>query len=111
MSNCNTCPHRPTEPRDTRAERSAQILDAALQVARAGHYHTMTREQVAVQAGVSTGLVSRYMGTALEMRERVMQAAIERRILPLIATGIALGDAVALAAPAELRAEAVATLV
>lgn len=91
-------------------ERRAQILTAALELARDGQYLTMTRDAIARQAKVSTGLVGRYFADMPDLRRAVMTEAIRVELLTVVAVGVATGDQVALSAPAELRAQAVARL-
>lgn len=91
-------------------ERSASILAAALDAAEAGHYTSITRERVAELASCSPGLVSLYFGTMAAMRDAVMQEAVKRRNLTVVAQGIAHRDPLAIDAPLWLKAKALETL-
>lgn len=86
--------------------RAAQILAAALDVAKVHGYTRMTREQVATRIGIAPSLVPHYMGTMAAFRRRVMREAVRLECLPVIAQGLAVRDPHALAAPPELRQRA-----
>lgn len=90
--------------------RAAQILAAAVEAARDHGYTRLTREQVAARIGVSPSLVPHYMGTAANMRRKIMREAVRLECLPVIAQGLAVRDPHALAAPPELRQRAAAHL-
>lgn len=107
-----TSSQRPREPRAVRAqrrrdERTVLILDAALVVAERAGYLTMTRRDVAREAGVSNGLINHAFVTMDALRGAVMRAAIERENIAIVRQGIAAGDELALSCPPDLR-EAVA---
>ena len=89
----------PTERRD-------QILKAAVDLAKEKGYHALTRDGVAVQAGVSFGLVTRYYGAIDTLKQKVMDEAVRTGILEIIAAGLAVGDPVARSAPSELKVKA-----
>ena len=94
-------------PPDTR---HADILTAALDLARAEGLGSLTRKRVAQAAAVSPGLVTfRFLSTSL-MRDAVMQAAVDRADLRVLADGIALRHATALAAPVEMRMAALESM-
>ena len=87
-------------------ERKAELLEAALKVARSKGFENMTRDAIAEEAGVSFGLVGRYLGTMNRLRQTVMRAAIRKEILEIIAYGLYAKDKQALKAPDELKARA-----
>ena len=89
------------------AAREAEILAAALKLAATRGYAKISREQIAEAAGCSTGLVSRYFGTMTNLRRTLMRKAIERRIVKVVAQGLADGNPLARKAPDDLRSEAV----
>lgn len=91
-------------------QRSAQILDAAIEVAVKHGYQNIQRKTVADAAGVAESLVSKYFGTMPDLKRDVMRAAIRTRCLAVIAQGLAMKDRHALKAPEELRQQALATL-
>lgn len=96
--------------RDQAAKRNAKVLEAAISTAREQGFAALTREAVAVRAGVSVGSVNNVFGTVAGMKSAVMRFAIEHRILEVIAQGVALGDSIALAAPSDLKRRALTSL-
>lgn len=93
-----------------RAERDKKILVAALDLAAAGNYRDLTRAAVADRAGVSPGTVSNYAVDMDGLRVKVMTAAVARRLASIVAQGLAVRDPIALAAPDDLKTDALATL-
>lgn len=87
-------------------ERRGQILQAAVSLAQDRGYHKLTRDGVAVEAGVSFGLVTRYFGSIDTLKQKVMRVAVEQDILEIIAAGLAVGDPIARSAPGELKVKA-----
>lgn len=85
------------------ADRTAQLLAAALYLAARGGLDCLTHAAIAYQASVSPGLVVARLGTARQIRRSVMRAAVDRRILPIVAEGLALRDPHALRADLALR--------
>ena len=84
-----TNPH-PTDTRlrlapDVRAE---EVLRVALDLAVKYDPDHITRAMIAAGAGVSPGTVSKYMGTMQQCREKLVEEAIKRQIVPLVAWGI-----------------------
>jgi DNA-binding transcriptional regulator YbjK len=99
-------PTRRLQPDD----RVTDLLTVALQVARTEGFMALTRKRVAQAASVSPGLVThRFLSTDL-MRDAVMQAAVDRCDLRVLADGLVLRHAAALAAPLEMQQAAVACL-
>lgn len=96
-----------------KADRQADILNAAIECAK--HRDTgvqwIKREDVALRAGVSPGLVSHHFSTMLQLKRAVYRAAVKREELRLIAQGIAERNAACLQAPEDLRRRALAALV
>jgi AcrR family transcriptional regulator len=76
----------------TKRNRKQDILDAALHVAERDGYMLMTRENIALQAGVSVGLVSNYFGTMKQLRRTVMRQAVSRGIERIVQQGVAMRD-------------------
>lgn len=100
-------PTRRLQPDD----RVTDLLTVALQLARTEGFHALTRKRVAQAAAVSPGLVThRFLSTEL-MRDAVMTEAVRLSDLRVVADGIALRHAVALAAPVEMRQAALDALV
>jgi len=90
--------------------RAGEILDAALVVAVTKGYNTMTRDDIALKAGCSIGLISLRWATMPALKRAVMREAVKNSVLPIIAQGIVARDALALNAPIKVRKLAVATL-
>ncbi len=89
------------------ALRKNQILNVALTLSIKKGYHKITREDIAKEAGVSPGLVSRYFNTMVQLRRAIIRAAINQNIPEIIAQGIANGDENAKKAPSELKRKAI----
>lgn len=92
------------------SDRKAALLQAALSLAERGHYAHITRDAIATSAGVSSGLVSKYLGTMPKMRRLLMRHAVKAGNLVVIGQGLSQGDQFAKRAPADLRAAAAARL-
>lgn len=61
------------------------ILKAAVEVARVpGGWSTLTRERIALYAGVSDGLVSLYLGDMKDVRRSIMREAVRDEIFEII---------------------------
>lgn len=90
--------------------RGQQLLDVAVALASKSGLAKLTREQIALKANVSPGLVSARLGTMENLRRSVMRQAVAREDLKLLAEGLVTRHPVALRAPAELRARAAASL-
>jgi AcrR family transcriptional regulator len=81
----------------------ARVLDAAIQCAEEDGWHYVTREKVAQLAGVATGTVNNTLGNVTEMKDAVMNEAVKRGLLPIVADGLAYGNPIARGAPEELK--------
>jgi len=90
--------------------RKKLILLAAVVIAERDGYTRMRRADIAHEAGVATGLVSRYFGTMTQLKRTVMRHAVTEGTLPVIAQGIANRDPHALKAPEEMRKAAVQSM-
>lgn len=84
-------------------ERTEHILAVALRLAAADGWRALTRESIALAAGVSPALVSARLGTMDQLRRSVMRAAVRERCARVVAEGLACGDKHARKADAELR--------
>jgi len=88
-------------------ERKAQILAAAVTLAKRDGYKCVTRDAVADHVGISMGLVSRYFGTMPQLRRDIMRFAVREEIPEIVAQGLVARDPHAQKAPDDLRARAV----
>lgn len=86
--------------------RADELLEVAVRVAAERGWSKMTRACIAEAAQVSEGLVSARLGTMDALRRSVMRAAVKRRIVGIVAEGLALRDRHAAKADDDLRAEA-----
>lgn len=91
--------------------RKDQILAAAVKISGAKNYNTITRQNIADAAGVSTGLVARYFNTMLQIRRAIMRSAIKNKNLKIIAQGLVNKDPNALKAPKPLQQQAIKAIV
>jgi AcrR family transcriptional regulator len=91
-------------------QRTQQILNAAVRVAKKSGYLNITREAVAAEAGCSIGLVTLRFETMTQLKRAVIRQAVKERVLEVIAQGIVARDTYALRAPEELKKQAVAAL-
>ncbi len=87
--------------------RRDQILTAAIDMALSTGYNSLTRDGIAKQAGVASGQVNHKFNTMTQLRRNVMRAAVSRELLPIIASGLAMGDVHAQKAPQWLQEKAV----
>lgn len=85
------------------ALRTAELLNVAVSVAEARGWRVMTRDCIAVAAGVSPALISARLGTMDALRRSVMRAAVRQRVVAVVAEGLAAGDAQARKAPDDLK--------
>lgn len=77
------------------------VLNAALAVAERDGWHAITRDAVAALAGCSSGTVSGAFGGMAGLSDAVMQAAVERECLPVLAAGLVARHPVAVDAVAQ----------
>ena len=91
-------------------ERKQLLIDAAMPLAEQYGYDSVSRSMVAEAAGISESLVSRYW-TAPDFHAALLEAAIVRENLTVLAQGLAARHPVATSAPLELRQAAAATLI
>lgn len=93
--------------------RSAQVLEAAIAVARKpGGWGTLTRQKIAAQAECSEGLVSLYMGDMIEARHWIMKAAVRREMTEIIVQSLVACDGYAVKKwlPAKLKRKALESI-
>ena len=86
--------------------RREHILGVAMDIAIKQGYDAVTRERIAEQGGISTGLVSKVFNTMNQLHRAVMRAAIYRGELSIVAHGIAHGCRIAHGADDDLKRKA-----
>lgn len=107
--------HSPPAERLSRDDRATQmrearrstIMAAALELATAQGWQSLTRDGVAAAAGVAVGSINHEFGTVDALRDLVMLDAVANKKLDIIAQGIAAGHPFARGAPAELKEAAI----
>ena len=107
--------HAPPAERLSRDDRAAQMRDArrstimaaALELADAKGWHSLTRDGVAAAAGVAVGSINHEFGTMDALRDAVMLDAVTNEKHAIIAQGLAAGHPFARNAAAELREAAI----
>jgi AcrR family transcriptional regulator len=83
------------------------ILDAAIRLSAEIGYKSITRDAVANAAGISSTLVGKYYPTMIQLKTAVMEEAIARRSVEVVAQGLATRHPLALRIDDELRQEVV----
>jgi AcrR family transcriptional regulator len=91
--------------------RRNHILQAAITVAVRDGFIQLSRETAAAEAGISPGLITFYYLHTSLLRDAVMQAAVDQRLLGVLAEGIVTRHPVALMASVELQSAALSALV
>jgi AcrR family transcriptional regulator len=92
--------------RSAPADRTRELLAVALELAATRGWRSITRDDIAVAAGVSPALVSARLGTMDALRRSVMRHAVVQRCVPVVAQGLAVKDRQAMRADETLRAAA-----
>ena len=72
------------------AVRKQQILDAAIQLALQKGYRNISRQEVAIASKSASGLIGRYFKTVAGLKRSIVEAAIEREILPILAENLSI---------------------
>lgn len=96
--------------RSTPEARKEEILTCAVERAKLVGLNGLRRDDIATQAGVSQGLVTRYFNTMNQLRTAVVRYAVHHEILPLVAEALVAKDPQALKAPQELKDRAFASV-
>lgn len=81
-----------TRRRADPAIRRQEILDAAIKIAKVYGYLYMRRNDVAEEARASTGLISHYFVSMDGLKTAVLEAALEKEIVPILAQALSMGD-------------------
>lgn len=98
--------HKANKYRANPELRREHILDAAVKIAKNIGYTNVTRNAIAESAGISTGLVTNYLGTLPAMQRTLMRYAIKNSIVEIVAQGLANKDKHARKATPELKERA-----
>lgn len=96
--------------RKEKVTREQEILRAAVEEAEANGFSSLSRKAIALRANVSEPLVNQYLGTLTQLKRKVMREAVSKRLLCIIAEGIATKNTYAMGAPEELKQEALNSL-
>lgn len=93
--------------------RREQILTAALNVASANGFANLTRDGVAIEAGVAQGQINRMYATMTQLKTAIMRAAVntlrdtkndyDPNIMNIVAYGLVNRHTEALKAPDEIK--------
>lgn len=86
-----------------RDAKQRQILDAAIDMALVHGYQMITKRGIALRANVTESLVAYYWGEVENLKRKVLETAVERGIIKIIAQGLCAGDDIAVKAPLEQR--------
>ena len=97
---------RPDRADAQRRERREKLFAAAFETAEAVGYQSISREAVALRAGIAHGAINHEFRTMAGLREELMREAIRTGRLTIIAQGLACGDPIAKEAPQDLRTAA-----
>lgn len=96
--------------RTTSEIRKTEILEAATQLALKFGYHKITRDRIAKTAKTSSALISHYFKSMDNLRQSLMQRAIETENCTIIAQGLTVGDKQALKISKDLKQKVLAFL-
>lgn len=72
------------------AIRKQQILDAAVELAVEKGYRNITRKDVAIASKSASGLIGRYFKTVAGLKRAIVETAIEREIMPILAENLSI---------------------
>lgn len=90
--------------------RKEEILAAALTLAVLSSYTRITRNEIALAAGVSGPAVQYHFGTMAKLRTELMRYAVKQRNPRVVAQGLAVRDRQAAKADEELKQQARETI-
>ena len=86
-------------------ERTSQILEVAISIAKDKGIRAVTREAVSTNACVSPALVNVYFKSMRNLRQQVVREAIARRHVDVLTMALAERDPIARDAPLDLKIE------
>lgn len=97
-----------------KSERRAMIINTALQIVRRDGWDALTRDAVSREGRIAMGTINFAFGTMDNLRNEVIQHAIdnpsEPAMLGVIAKGLVSGNQIAKSAPEGVKRDALATL-
>ena len=73
--------------------REAQLIQAAILAASVSGIDSVTKQQIAELAGVTHGLVSRYLGNMADVRRTIVREAISQEVTAVILNALSTGRA------------------
>ena len=97
--------------RSAPAHRREFIRVSALETAKGCHYMILTREDIAEHAGISPALVSNYLGRVDNIRNIIVDDAIEQGVDVVIAQALSVRDPRATRLSKEVKTKAVLSLI
>lgn len=78
------------------SKRKTQILKAAVSLSKSLGYKSITRDAVAKKAGIASSLIAFYFPKMTDLKNAVLETAIEKSILEIIAQALSVNDETAL---------------
>jgi AcrR family transcriptional regulator len=90
------------------AVRREQLIDAAIKISKEIGYNKLTRDKVMKEVGITVSLLSYYFPRMSDLKNAVMDAAVERGIVEVIAQGITLNDPRALTINPQTKLQVIA---
>jgi AcrR family transcriptional regulator len=87
-------------------DRRAQLVETGLEIAQSVGWYKVTRRAVAEKTATAEALINRYFDNKDGFRDALMEEAVKRRLVPLVAEGLMYMSKPALAAPDRLRKQA-----
>lgn len=87
-------------------DRKGQLLAAGVTAARSLGWYKVTRKHIAEVTGTAPSLTNYYFPSKSELRDAIMEEAVIKGVVSVVAEGLVYGHPAATAAPAPLRAKA-----
>lgn len=91
-------------------DRRAQLIETGLRLAGEVGWYKVTRRAVAEETSTAEALINRYFENKDGFRDALMEEAVKRKLVPVVAEGLLYMSKPALMAPVKLRKEAQAHL-
>ena len=87
--------------------RREQLIDVAIKISTEIGYNKLTREKVMREVDVTASLLGYYFPRMSDLKNAVMDAAVERGIVEIIAQGITLNDPRALTINPQIKLQVI----